>query len=759
MDSFIEGLKKLEGYKSQIEHIEFFPPKKEKYGKLDAPLNPSLQRYLDNRQIKLYKHQTDAVNLARRGENVVIATPTASGKTLAFNLPVLEALSKDPEARALYIYPMKALANDQLNVLSIMEKETGIQFNPRLYDGDTPRNDRWSIRDSSRIILTNPYGLHFYIPWHHLWRRFFSNLKFIIVDESHTYRGVFGSHVALLFRRINRICNYYGSDPQYILSSATIANPVEHSKQLTGQDFHIISEDSSESGKKSFIFWNPPYLDDGLTRRSAHQETRKLLSYCVQEDLQTLCFTKSRKMAELIAAWVKRDLNQVDPELADAVQSYRAGYLPSARRKIERGLKRREISGVVTTNALELGIDIGSLECVIMSGYPGTVISTWQQAGRAGRLIDDSVVFLVAFQNPLDQYFMNHPQEFFKRTPENAVINLDNPYITAGHIMCAAKEIPLTEKDSDFFTEGFSRYIEELSEKGLIENGIGGWEYVGPDRPETRVKLSNISDQTVRVLHYSNVLETMDLTQAYREVHPGAILLHQGEPYRVRSLDIDKMEARVEEADVGYYTEALKTIDIAIKENISELNRGVRSGLAKVDITEFYTEYRLMRYEKKIDQRPLSLPPLHFPSIGFWFTIPDSIASMIRTSGLDFAGGLHAIEHAMIAISPLHAMCDPRDLGGVSTERNRDTKEPTIFIYDGYRGGIGLSEKLHSLLPELLVTTLNLIEGCSCADGCPSCIYSSKCGNNNEPLDKQTAIVLLKELIRLSPTEKVRQRL
>ncbi|MDP6048947.1 MAG: DEAD/DEAH box helicase [Candidatus Bathyarchaeota archaeon] len=747
MESFIKGLKKLEGYKGQIEHIEFLPRKKEVQGTLETPLSPSLQQYLDNRDITLYKHQADAINLARKGENIVITTPTASGKTLAFNIPVFEALSMDPQARALYIYPMKALTNDQQNVLLIMEKETGISVHPKIYDGDTSRDDKRRIRDKARIVLTNPYGLHHYLHWHHLWKNFYENLQFIIIDESHTYRGVFGSHIALLIRRIQRICRFYGSNPQYILSSATIANPKEHSKKLTGKDFHVISSDSSESGKKSFIFWNPPFIDDDLTRRSTHQETRTLLSYCIREELQTLCFTKSRKMAELIGIWVKQDLDRTHPELADAVYSYRAGYHPEERRKIERGLKQREISGVVTTNALELGIDIGSLDCVIMSGYPGTVISTWQQAGRAGRLIDDSVVFLVAFQDPLDQYFMNHPQDFFSRNPENAVINLDNPYITIGHVMCASNELPLSDRDIDYFSEGYLQSIDELSEKRLIKKRQEGWMYSGTFRPETRVKLNNILDQTVTVFHYSRALETMDITQAYREVHEGAIFLHQGEPYQVNSLDLNSLVARVEEADPGYYTEALKTIDISIKSRINELNRGIKSGLGKVDVTEYYIEYRRMRNEKVISKHPLNLPPLNFPSIGFWFTIPSSIVSRIRSSGLDLAGGLHAIEHAMIAISPLHAMCDPRDLGGVSTELHRDTMEPTIFVYDGYKGGIGLSEKLHELLPELLGTILNLVKDCKCEEGCPSCIYSSKCGTNNEPLDKKTAIVLLNYLV------------
>jgi DEAD/DEAH box helicase domain-containing protein len=343
---------------------------------------------------------------------------------------------------------------------------------------------------------------------------------------------------------------------------------------------------------------------------------------------------------------------------------------------------------------------------------------------------------------------MNHPQDFFKRSPENAVINLDNPYITAGHIMCAANEIPLSEKDTQYFTEGYNPRVNELSQNGLISKSHDEWIYSGSPRPETRVKLNNISDRTVKVFHYSTILETMDITQAYREVHEGAILLHQSEPYRVTSLDLYNLEAHVEEADPGYYTEALKTIDISIREKIFERTRGIKSGLGKVDITEYYTAYRIMQREKMIDQLPLNLPPLNFPSVGFWFTFPSSIKSQISGQRLDFAGGLHAIEHAMIAISPLHAMCDPRDLGGVSTELHPDTKEPTIFVYDGYKGGIGLSEKLYTLLNELFETTLKLIQDCKCLDGCPSCIYSSKCGNNNEPLDKQAAILMLKELIK-----------
>ncbi|TFH17163.1 DEAD/DEAH box helicase [Candidatus Bathyarchaeota archaeon] len=749
LDYFIQGLKKEEGYKDQIVHIEYLPAKQAELGQLDYSLPRELQRYLDNRQIKLYKHQTEAVNYVRDGKNVVIATPTASGKTLSFNLPVLEAMMKDPEARALYIYPMKALENDQLNTLKIMEQETGIKINPKIYDGDTPSDEKRIIRDQSRIILSNPYGLHHYLPWHHLWKKFFTNLKYIIIDESHTYRGVYGSNVALLFRRINRICNYYGSKPQYILSSATIANPEEHSRKLTGQEFKVVSEDGSESGTKQFVFWNPPFLDDDLTRRAAHHEARKLMGYCVIQEYQTLCFTKSRKMAELIGMWVKRDLESNHADLVDAVCSYRAGYLPEARREIEKKLKRRQISGVVTTNALELGIDIGSLDCVIMAGYPGTVISTWQQAGRAGRLVDDSIVFLVAYQNPLDQYFMKHPREFFTREPENAVINLDNPYITTGHIMCASKELFLTEGDREFFTQGYDRAIRILEDENQITQTKLGWEYVGQRNPVARVKLNNISDENIAVMFGSKTLETMDINQAFREAHEGAILLHQGEPYLVTSLDLYSHKAYAEEADGTYYTEALKIIDISIIEKHTEKDIGITTGIGNVNVTEHYTEYRKIFNDNKRERYSLILPPLNFPTVGFWFTVPPTIASKVNDAGLDFAGGIHALEHALIAICPLYAMCDPQDLGGVSTLFHSDTKGSSIFVYDGYKGGIGLAEKLFTLLPELLETTLNLIRDCECTTGCPSCIYSPKCGNNNDPLDKKAAIIILEAILNI----------
>ena len=748
IDDFIQSIKHMQSYKKQIVHIEEIPSQEACFGELEKPLPESIQNCLLTRKINLYSHQANAINKARQGKNVVIVTPTASGKTLAFNIPVLEALTKDNKATALYLYPTKALTNDQLKVLRELEKDTCIKADANVYDGDTPQHQRASIRENSRIILTNPYGLHQYLPWHYKWRTFLQSLKFIVIDEAHVYRGVFGSNVAMVLRRLLRICNYYHADPQIILSSATIANPQEHAKRLTGKDFEIVSNDGSPRGKKSFVFWNPPFIDTTNTiRRSTHQETKDLLTLNILKNLQTLCFTTSRQMAELITRWTKEELTRRSKP-PNIVTAYRAGYLPQERRDIENRLKNKNLIGVVSTNALELGIDIGSLDSVIISGYPGTVISTWQQAGRAGRSSSDSLVTLVAFQNPLDQYFMKHPDDFFGRPHEQAIIDLHNQYISLGHIMCASSELPITEADKQFFPELLSESIQALEHENLIRKTPRGWVYSGTARTTEVVSLESISHQTVTVTCNGNLLETLTLNKAYEEVHAGAVLLHQGETYISEELDLNQLVARVRQENVNYYTEALKDIDVAIKKTYEENNRGVKVGLGELAITEIYHTYVTKTYDAVIKRTPLSLPPLSFSTVGLWFIVPDVIREEIEAQGLDFDGGLHAVEHAMIAMSPIFAMCDRWDIGGLSTPLHPDTGEPTIFIYDGFEGGIGISETLYSNLKPLWEKTLQLIENCECKDGCPSCIYSPKCGNENEPLDKKAAKTILQHLCK-----------
>ena len=748
IDEFIRDIKRSNSYKKQIAHLEAIPPQEANYGALEKTLPTDIQDCLTDRRIKLFSHQAEAINKVRQGKNIVIATPTASGKTLAFNIPVLEEISKNPKATALYLYPTKALTNDQLKVLKEMEEDTGIEIHPNVYDGDTPTSQRSSIRENSKIILTNPYGLHQYLPWHYKWRTFFQNLKFLIIDEAHVYRGVFGSNVAMLLRRLFRICNHYGSDPKTILSSATMANPEEHAKRLTGKEFEIVSTDGSPRGRKTFIFWNPPFIDDANTiRRSTHQETKDLLTLNIKNNLQTLCFTTSRQMAELITRWTKEEFYKKSPKLADSVTAYRAGYLPQERREIENRLKNKSLIGVVSTNALELGIDIGSLDSVIISGYPGTVISTWQQAGRAGRSNTDSLVTMVAFQNPLDQYFMKHPADFFGRPHEQAIVDLHNRYISLDHIMCAACELPITEGDRKYFPELFHESLTALEQQNLVRKTPRGWVYSGTARPVEIVNLDSISDRTVTVIHEGNVLETLALTKAYEEVHEGAVLLHQGETYISEELNLKSLTAKVRKEDVNYHTEAKKTVDVSVKKVLEEKQDAGKVGIGELDITEIYHEFLVKTYDETIGRHLLDLPPLTFPTVGMWFTIPDDIKDEIENRELDFEGGLHAVEHAMIAMSPIYAMCDRWDIGGLSSKMHPDTDDPTIFIYDGFEGGIGISETLYAKVEELWKKTLELVSNCECKEGCPSCIYSPKCGNENEPLDKKAATIILQRLL------------
>ncbi len=478
-------------YRSRVVHTEINEPESPKHGTLENPLGDTLESYLSQHRIRLYSHQCEAVNRIRSGKNVIITTPTASGKTLTFNLPVFERLQADSEARALYLYPTKALSNDQLATLERMAQFTGISARPAIYDGDTPQSKRAAVRENSRVIISNPYELHQVLSWHAKWRPFFSHLQFIVIDEAHRYRGVFGSHIALLIRRLVRLCHVYGSAPQFILSTATLENPVEFAEKLTGMPFELVDKDGSPHGRKHFVLYNPFY--DGIGERSLYQETKDLLVSCVKDDLQTLCFTGSRKMAELVTLWAREDARRSSALLAGSISAYRAGYLPEERRAIERGLKEGTIKGVVSTNALELGIDVGSLDAVIIAGYPGTMMSTRQQAGRAGRKGGDSLAILVGFANPLDQYFMHHPHHFFSRVHEHAIIDTENPYIVSGHLLCAAAELPLHEDhDRTYFGETFPELLSELAAADLIRKTSRGWVYSGRGRAADVVRLDGI---------------------------------------------------------------------------------------------------------------------------------------------------------------------------------------------------------------------------------------------------------------------------
>ena len=746
-------------YRDNIAHVETIPAKEASFKKVEN-LNEKIVRYLDSKGVSLYKHQAETYEAIKNHENVIITTPTASGKTLAFNLPIMETMIDDMEATALYIYPAKALSNDQLHVLENLERELEIDITPRTYDGDTPRGEKKGIREKSRIVLTNPYQLHLILSWHHQWSRFYKNLKYIVIDESHYYKGVFGSNVAFLIKRLKRIANFYGSNPQFILSSATLANPLELANRLTGEEFTLVDEDASPSGEKDFIMYNPfkNYRRNKVNMQNApsvHMETESIFIYMMLKGIQTLCFTVSRKTTELIAMWAKKDMTQIKGKLAHRIAAYRAGYQAQERREIEEGLKSGKYLGVTCTNALELGINIGSLDAVIISGYPGTMISTWQQSGRAGRSNQKSLAILIAFENQLDQYFMNNPTFFFDKPHENAIIDLTNPILQEAHILCAAKELPLKKGEVKKYFGVDEGILDELvSKKDLHKNIRGDYMYPYDDNPALDHSLDQISGQEFKVMNNGRLLETMERSQVYREAHEGAILINKGDTYVVNNVNLKSGFVNVSQKTVDYHTMVLNKTEITIEKKLSKTKYGdLTIHFGELTVSEDYFKYKKMHFSKPIGTYPLDLPPLKFRTKGLWFTIPkqvqDTLEDMFPNEEEVFAGGLHGAEHALIGLFPLHTMCDRFDIGGLSTNYHDDTQEATIFIYDGYEGGIGITEKAVDVFVDLLKSTIDLLENCTCKSGCPACIYSPKCGNDNKPLHKNATKYILSYMCKL----------
>ena len=724
-------------------------------------------KYLDESEIKLYQHQADTYEAIKNGENVIITTPTASGKTLAFNLPIMETLLEDNQATALYIYPAKALSNDQLHVLEGLESDLDVKFTPKTYDGDTPRENRRSIREKSRVVITNPYQLHLILSWHHQWTRFYKNLRYIVIDEAHYYKGVFGSNVSFLIKRLKRIANFYGSYPQFILSSATLANPLELANRLTGEDFVLIDNDSSPSGEKDFILFNPfkNYKHNKVNTKntpSVHMVTENIFMYMMLKEIQTLCFTVSRKTTELIAMWAKKDMGNIKGKLAHRIAAYRAGYQADERREIEEGLKTGKYLGVTCTNALELGIDIGSLDAVIISGYPGTMISTWQQAGRAGRSSQKSLAVLIAFENQLDQYFMNNPKFFFDKPHENAIIDLSNPILQEAHLLCAANELPLKRGEAEKYFSIKQDVIDALVlKKDLLENHKGDFMYPYDDNPASDHSLDQISSEEFKIMNNGQLLETMERSQVYREAHEGAILINKGDTYVVNSVNLNRGFVNVSKHPVEYHTMVLNKTDITIKKKLFKTKYGnLTINFGELTVSEDYFKYKKMNFSKVLGTYKLDLPPLKFNTKGLWFTIPKTVKDILEEKFPNddevFAGGLHGAEHALIGLFPLHTMCDRFDIGGLSTNYHDDTQEATIFIYDGYEGGIGICEKAVDVFCDLLDSTIDLLNNCTCKSGCPACIYSPKCGNDNKPLHKQATKYILeymKDLILSSQSD------
>lgn len=750
IEEFIQSLLDDPQYKNQIIFKTEIAATPAQYGSLDFNLEPELTSWIKEKNLRLYSHQARALNSINRGKNIVITTPTASGKTLIFSLAVANSIVRRRNTSALFLYPTKALANDQLKKLEDLNEHLQGKLRPFIYDGDTPTEIRPGIRNSARVIISNPYALHQYLDWHDKWARFYRNLRYIVIDEAHTYRGVFGSNVAQLLRRLCRILEYYGVSPQFILSSATINNPESFATKLINYPVTVIDNDGAEYGSKHLLLWNPPFIDKfELKRRSPHQETRDLLVKHLQNNLQTLTFTLSRKMAELISLWVKNDLDNIGIN-QNQIMTYRAGYRPLERREIEKKLRVRELQGVVSTNALEVGIDLGELDAVILSGFPGTIISTKQQMGRVGRSHQSSLATLVLFEDALQQFLGKNPDYFLTKNPENAIIDLENPYILKGHILCASAELPLKLEEIDRIWGTKGKIIaSELRKEGLLKFLPSGLSSISSKRPASIINLNSAFSSLIEVRIRNKLLETLTLPQAYREAHEGAILIHQGEKYFIEQLNLEKRTAIASPVDIDYYTEVLSTSEVTILESIKSKSVGFQLFWGKVKATEFYHSFRKKTYDEVIETIPLDLPTLEYETKAVWIEIPDELVSECQEKLLDFGGGIHAFEHATIALSPIYAMCDRWDIGGVSYTSFPSDGKSKIFIYDGYPGGIGISEKIFEKWPEITSNVLKLIQECECADGCPSCVQSPKCGNDNFPLSKKVAILLLENMLAL----------
>ena len=696
----------------------------------------------------LYPHQRRAVDLLDAGHNVVIATGTASGKTLVYNLTFARMAMADEKRTALYLFPTKALARDQLRQVRDLKLP---QVRAAVFDGDTPQAERALIRRNANLIMTNPDMLHASIlPGHVRWADLFLRLGLVVVDEAHVARGVFGSHVAMILRRFRRLVAHYGGSPQFVLASSTIGNPAELAERLTGLAFEAVDQDLSPRGEKLFALWNPPLVDEELgLRRSAMTETSYLLRRLVEKEIRTLAFCRTRKSAELVAEFARRELPGI---LKRRVKAYRAGYLPAERRELERQLGTGELLGVAATNALELGIDVGSLDAALLAGYPGTRASMWQQAGRAGRRGEGSLAMLVAQDDPLDQYLMQHPEDLFDKPPEAAVIDPTNPYVVGPHLACAAAEQPLTPEELDVFGPGARAAADALIEEGRLVERRGLLHHRGRESPHRLIDIRSASGHLFAIVDRDTgaVMGTVDEARAFYHVHPGAVYLHQGEQFEVHALDLERKVAVVAKSETDYYTQSKDTTEIELLETLREGTVGRTPAFyGSVKVTRQVVGYQRKSHftNEVIDTVALDLPPQTLTTKTLWWLLPPGLflKAGVRPSALP--GAIHAAEHAAIGLLPLVATCDRWDVGGLSTPFHPDTGGATIFIYDGYPGGAGIAERGYLSGERLVMATLETVRTCPCAKGCPSCVVSPKCGNGNEPLDKQGAISVLSAML------------
>ncbi len=709
------------------------PAESAKYVPFPEDLDPRLKDALIAKGIgALYTHQAKAYEMVRAGRHTVVVTPTASGKTLCYNLPVLQACLEDGEARALYLFPTKALSQDQMQGLHGLIEAMGVDIKTYTFDGDTPASARRTIRSSGHIVVTNPDMLHQGIlPHHTAWIKLFENLRYVVIDEVHQYRGVFGSHLANVIRRLRRICRFYGSDPVFLCSSATVANPVEHAGHLLSEEVELVDENGAPRGEKHLIFYNPAVVNAELgIRRSVIKEAARLSEPFLSTGVQVILFGRSRLRVELLLTYLKRTLSKLhkSPTLA---RGYRGGYLPSERRAIEHGLREGDILAVASTNALELGIDIGQLDVCIMAGYAGTVASTWQQAGRAGRRRGVSVAIVVASSNPLDQYIISHPDFFLESNPETAIVDPDNLAILLSHLKCAAFELPFTRDERFGGVSATSEMLQYLQENGVLNSSGDKWHWIADTYPAEDVSLRSAAVENVVIVDTTTsrrVIGETDLFSAQLLLHDDAIYIHEGRQHHVDHLDWERKEAYVTQVEVDYYTDAqLKTELHALDQLESEdlaLGTKAHGEIGLITKATMFKKIKLGTHEN-VGAGKIQLPELEHHTTSYWWRLEETLAEHMRDDGLDLGEGLKGLAHLLGKVAPLYIMADPADVRAVPMLKSPLTSSPTLFIYDVYPGGVGFARKLFSLHDLLLKAALARLKECPCPDGCPSCVGSS----------------------------------
>jgi DEAD/DEAH box helicase domain-containing protein len=739
----------------RVTHVEHLAARPAIFGDWPSWVDPDLVGALQRDGVVTpWSHQSRAANLAWSGESVVVSTGTASGKSLCYLLPALTAAAQG-SGTTIYLAPTKALAADQLRAISALDL-------PRLraatYDGDTPMEERDWARRHADVLLTNPDMLHHsLLASHARWSSTMRRLQFVVVDECHHYRGVFGSHVAQVLRRLRRIAHHYGADPVFILASATVSDPGTTALRLVGAPAAEVTDDGSPRGPIDIALWEPPLTEahgenGAPVRRPATAEAASLLADLVVEGLRTVAFVRSRRAAESVALGARRALEDAVPELVDRVAAYRAGYLPEDRRALERALHSGELLGVASTNALELGVDISGLDAVLIAGWPGTHASLWQQAGRAGRDGRAALAILIARDDPLDTYLVHHPEAVFGRPVEAAVLDPDNPHVLAPHLAAAAAELPLTEADLAMFGPAAADVVASLVESGLLRRRPTGWYWTARERASDLADLRGTGGPPVRICETGTgrLLGTVDVATSHVMVHAGAVYLHQGATYVVSELDLDSSVALVESDNPDWTTSARDVTDIRVVETrLVTPYAGVALHLGTVDVTNQVVSFlrRRLGSGEVLGEEPLDLPPRELRTQAAWWTVDDAVLAAADLDMGSLPGAAHAAEHASIGLLPLVATCDRWDVGGMSTAHHPDTGAPTVFVYDGHAGGAGFAERAYDRAQQWLTATRDAISSCECATGCPSCVQSPKCGNGNEPLDKAGAVRLLSAVV------------